>query len=49
MANQLKQILITHADIDHAGSLAKLVDLTGAKVYAGKESIPGGENFGGKG
>lgn len=30
----LKQILITHADIDHVGSLAELVKMTGAKVLA---------------
>lgn len=38
-AEQLKHIFITHADIDHAGSLAKLVTLTGARVYSGKESV----------
>lgn len=36
---QIKHIFITHSDLDHAGSLAKLVSLTGAKVYAGKESV----------
>ena len=36
---QLKQILVTHSDLDHAGSLAKLVALTGAKVYAGQHSV----------
>lgn len=36
---QIKHILITHADLDHAGGLAKLVELTGATVYAGKESV----------
>lgn len=38
-AEQIKHILITHADIDHVGSLAKLVNLTGATVYSGKESV----------
>ncbi len=37
---QIKQILITHADIDHVGSLAPLVAATGATVYAGKASVP---------
>ena len=32
---QLKRILITHADIDHAGSLAVLQEASGATVYAG--------------
>ncbi len=31
----LRRIVITHADIDHAGSLAALVQATGAAVYAG--------------
>lgn len=32
---QLTRILITHADIDHAGSLAALQEASGATVYAG--------------
>lgn len=36
---QVKNILLTHADLDHVGGLAKLVNLTGAKVYSGKESV----------
>ena len=36
--SDVKHILITHADIDHVGSLAGLVKATGAKVYAGTES-----------
>lgn len=36
----LKHILITHADIDHAGSIAGLVEATGATVYASSESTP---------
>lgn len=34
----LKQILITHADLDHAGSLAAIQAETGAVVYAGAET-----------
>src|SRR5690606_19225658 len=37
---QIKHILVTHSDLDHAGSLAKLAEVTGATVYAGKESVP---------
>lgn len=37
--NQIKNILITHADIDHIGSLASLAKATGARIYAGKESV----------
>lgn len=37
--NQIKNILITHADFDHIGSLASLAKATGATVYAGKESV----------
>lgn len=33
--DQLNRILITHADIDHAGSLAALQEATGARVFAG--------------
>ena len=36
--SQLKRILITHADIDHAGSLAAIQLATGATVYAGEQS-----------
>jgi glyoxylase-like metal-dependent hydrolase (beta-lactamase superfamily II) len=36
----LKHILITHADIDHAGSIAGLVEATGATVYTSGESTP---------
>jgi glyoxylase-like metal-dependent hydrolase (beta-lactamase superfamily II) len=35
-ASDLKNILITHADIDHAGSLAAIQSTTGAAVYAGE-------------
>lgn len=34
--SQIVRILITHADIDHAGSLAVIQSATGAQVYAGK-------------
>ena len=34
----LRRILITHADVDHAGSLAALVTATGAVVYAGSQT-----------
>ncbi len=34
----LKHMLITHADIDHVGSLAKIQKRSGAKVYAGAET-----------
>ncbi len=34
----IKQILITHADIDHIGSLAPLVELTEATVMASEQS-----------
>lgn len=37
---QIKHILITHADIDHVGSLAGLAQATGATVHAGKKSVP---------
>ena len=33
---QIVRILITHADIDHAGSLAAIQKATGAQVYAGE-------------
>ena len=32
--DQLNRILITHADIDHAGSLTALQETTGARVFA---------------
>lgn len=35
---QLTRILITHADIDHVGSLAALQEVSGATVYAGAET-----------
>lgn len=35
---QLNAILITHADIDHAGGAAALQSRTGATVYAGKQT-----------
>lgn len=34
----VKHILITHADIDHVGGLKPLVDATGAAVYASEET-----------
>lgn len=37
---QVKHILITHADIDHVGSLAGLAKATGATVVASQESKP---------
>ncbi len=36
--SELTRILITHADIDHAGSLAAIQSETGAKVYASGET-----------
>lgn len=36
----VKHILVTHADIDHVGSLAGFAQATGAQVYAGMESKP---------
>ncbi|MEL6407340.1 MAG: MBL fold metallo-hydrolase [Chloroflexota bacterium] len=39
-ASDIKHILITHADIDHVGSLAGLAKATGATVYASEESKP---------
>jgi glyoxylase-like metal-dependent hydrolase (beta-lactamase superfamily II) len=35
---QLLRILVTHADIDHAGSLAAIQSVTGAAVFAGEET-----------
>lgn len=37
---QIKHILITHADVDHVGSLHGLAKATGATTYAGEESKP---------
>lgn len=37
---QVKHILITHNDVDHVGSAAKLQQLTGAELWASKEDIP---------
>lgn len=34
----LKQILVTHADIDHVGSLAAIQATSGAKVFAGEKT-----------
>lgn len=34
----IKHILVTHADMDHIGSLASLKDVTGATVYASEPS-----------
>src|SRR4051812_13215663 len=34
----VRHILITHADLDHIGSLRALVKATGARVYASAES-----------
>lgn len=36
--SELTRILITHADMDHAGSVAAIQSATGAKVYAGGET-----------
>lgn len=36
----LKHILITHADIDHVGSLAGIASATGATIVASSESKP---------
>lgn len=38
VAADLQRILITHADYDHAGSVAALQQQTGATVYAGAET-----------
>lgn len=43
-AHQIRHILITHADIDHVGSLSGLVQATGAQVYASVQSTPFIEN-----
>jgi len=34
--SQIARILVTHADIDHAGSLAAIQAVSGAQVYAGE-------------
>ncbi len=36
--SQLVRILVTHADIDHAGSLAAIQEATGAQVCAGEKT-----------
>jgi glyoxylase-like metal-dependent hydrolase (beta-lactamase superfamily II) len=36
--SELTRIVMTHADLDHAGSLAAIQSETGAKVYAGEET-----------
>jgi hydroxyacylglutathione hydrolase len=38
--SQLAYVLVTHAHVDHIGSLAELVQLTGAKVAAHKDDAP---------
>ena len=38
--SDLKAIVLTHSDIDHAGSARALQDLTGAQVWAGLEEKP---------
>ncbi|NDJ76236.1 MAG: MBL fold metallo-hydrolase [Chloroflexi bacterium] len=38
MPQDVRHILITHADIDHVGSLKGLVAATGARVYASADS-----------
>jgi glyoxylase-like metal-dependent hydrolase (beta-lactamase superfamily II) len=38
-ADSLKHILVTHADVDHVGNLAKVQAQTGAQVYAGAKSV----------
>lgn len=35
---ELRHILVTHADWDHAGSLADIQEATGAAVFAGEET-----------
>jgi glyoxylase-like metal-dependent hydrolase (beta-lactamase superfamily II) len=37
---QVKQILITHGDIDHIGNAAQLQELSGAALWASPEDIP---------
>ena len=36
--SELTRIVMTHADLDHAGSVAAIQSATGAKVYAGEET-----------
>ncbi len=38
--SDIKQIVLTHQDLDHIGSLAELKERTGARVYALREEIP---------
>lgn len=38
LGGKITHILITHADIDHAGSLGGLVKRTGAQTYAGESA-----------
>jgi glyoxylase-like metal-dependent hydrolase (beta-lactamase superfamily II) len=37
--SQIVRILITHADIDHAGSLAAIQSVSGAQVFAGEMTV----------
>ena len=39
-ARQVKNILLTHYDIDHMGNASKLQELTNAELWASKEDIP---------
>ncbi|MCP5098313.1 MAG: MBL fold metallo-hydrolase [Chloroflexi bacterium] len=36
--DEIKHIIITHADYDHVGSLAQIQSATGATIYAGAET-----------
>jgi glyoxylase-like metal-dependent hydrolase (beta-lactamase superfamily II) len=36
----IKKILLTHHDVDHIGNAKKLVEATGAELYASKEDTP---------
>ena len=38
--SMITNILITHHDVDHIGSAAKLQELTGAELWASQEDIP---------
>lgn len=40
----IKNILLTHSDIDHIGNVKKLQDITGATVWCSKEEYPYIEN-----